>query len=487
MPTAALVLRNALSQIAGKVLNIGVVLVSVKLITQLGVEFYGQYMAVYEYLAFFGTLADAGLFAIAVREMSRIAHHLATPEAEKQERVAFIFHNVLAMRIVLVLVVMLVAGITAQYYPGMSPQVRTGVWITSLTMGLSIIAGTLSAPLQTAMRIHIFSFAQSLSKIVFALLVVGIIYTPQWFGSAPFFPLLWAGVAMNLLWVGILLYSVAKMLPLRLRWDGSWWRRTWSESLPYGLSLVLQTLYLRIDMLLILWLLDEAAVGIYGVGARVLESFLVLGVFFGQAILPKISSEEQDTVKTNATLGWAIEVLVLLSVPLVLSGVHFADDAVRLLSSQDFLQHPEWGSAATYLRILLPTVLFAYLNQLMTYTLVAKGRQRYMLVVNGAALLVNAGLNVLFLREYGLAAAAWSTVVAEVTVLLILSREIWRYYRPIFVARSWWLLVLLNGALWLLLRYTPVGEHLLVAMPTVMVLYLGALYALHRERLLHRG
>lgn len=445
------VLANTLAQFAGKILSIGASFVVVKLVSQFGPEFYGNYVTTYEFLAFFGIIADAGLFAIAVREMSR-----------DRERSEFVLGNILSLRLILVLAVMLLAGLTAQLVPTYAPEVKIGIWITAISMGLTIVAGTLSSVLQARMKIQYFAGSMVAAKILLAALI-WLICRQFDVGHHPLLPLLWAGVISNIIFAGLIAWFTSREVRIRLRWNSEFLKKTLRVSLPYGLALILQTLYLRLDIVLISLILGAAAVGTYGVATRVLESLMVLGVYFGQAMLPKISAEEHDGEQVGRSLVWGIEKLLVVALPLVIGVEAFAPNVVKILSSGEFISTPRHLGSDTILQLLVPTVAFAFLNQLFTFTLVAKNRQNYLLVVNATALGLNAALNLFFIPRFGIIAAAASTVLCEVVVFALLSREISQKFTLQWSLPRLGRIVLANLVLAGLIFLTPLRTHLLMA------------------------
>ncbi|HEY5714590.1 MAG TPA: oligosaccharide flippase family protein, partial [Candidatus Gracilibacteria bacterium] len=332
MPTHKSILQNTLAQISGKAVTVLCSLVVVKLITGIGQSFYGDYVTTYEFLAFFGIIADAGLFAIAVKEMS-----------QNQKKSEFILGNILSLRLLLIVLVCTLAIIAAQFVPTYDIRIKQGIFITALSMGLTIVAGTLSSVLQAKMKIQYFSASLAFGKIilvgsVFYLLGVREVVPAE---NELFMQLLYAGLFSNLFFVALVYYFVSRIIKIRLQCDWEYWKDTFKVSLPYGMALILQTLYLRLDIILISILLTSQATGIYGVCARIMESFLVLGVFFGQAILPKISAETTmlkngsfSDCPASQTLTWAIEKILLIALPIVWGGYLFADQIVVILSNE---------------------------------------------------------------------------------------------------------------------------------------------------------
>lgn len=478
MPTSRNVLINTFSQFIGKLGTVIASLIVVKIVASYGTAFYGNYVTAYEFLAFFGIMADAGLFAIAVRDITR-----ADGKKKPTHSPEFIFGNLLSMRLGLILFFTILAGTVVQLVPNYPDIVKIGVWITGLSMALTIVAGTLSAILQARMKIYWFSGSLFLGKVILAGLIGLIAW--QWQADQTldqlFYTFLWAGVLSNLIFVSLVFYFARREINIRLQFDPAYWAKTFKTSLPYGLALILQTLYLRVDLILISIILGAQAIGIYGIAARIMESFLILGVFFGQAILPKLSHKEDDQAHANYTLYWGAEKLLIFSLPIVIGTWFFASDIVLILSNQEFLTGTAFLGADTILKILIPTVFFAFFNQLFSFALVSKNTQHFLLFVNAGALLLNLALNLHFIPQYGLLAAAASTVFCEILVLAALAWKIDKHFD--WELNGWNLALIfgLNAFILSLLSLTPLGQHLLLALPICALIYLGGLGSVWRR------
>ena len=472
------VLWNALAQFLGKAGTVIASFLVVKIVSGFGTEFYGSYVTTYEFLAFFGVIADAGLFAVAVRDIAKL-------KSTKDPKAQHIIGNILSMRLALILAATLLAGMAAQLVPSYSPMIKAGIWITGLSMALTIVAGTLSAILQVRMKIHYFSSSLVAGKVFLALLIFWIAetYSAALTAEAIFFKFLWAGVASNLLFLSLVYFFARKEISFQLKFDKDYWKKTFKKSLPYGLALILQTLYLRADLILISLLLSTSSVGLYGVSARILESFLILGVFFGQAILPKFSQDEKNAKKLDQTLAWGAEKLLIFSLPIVGGCLLFAPEIVEFLSSKTYLSNAEqWGSDKA-LRWLIPTVFFAFFNQLFIFALIAKEKQNYLLGVNAIALSLNILLNLLFLPVYGIMAAAASTVFCEALVMALLLKQVWKYFSLQLNLQNIGIILGLNLFILSTIFYTPLAENLGLSILFGGTVYLGGLWHF-RERFL---
>ncbi len=487
------ILFNVLAQFSGKIGTVLASFIVVKIISSFGKDFYGNYVTAYEFLAFFGILADSGLFAVAVRDLTHSEKKSQNTTCchsreggnpgQKNSKISNhhpseILGNILAIRLLFIFIAIILACVIAQLVPTYAEIVKIGIYITSISMGLSIIAGTLSSVLQARMKIQYFSSSLVIGKIILAGLVFYISQNLGIFGVTPeqlFLNFLWAGVFSNVIFCSLVAYFVQKEISIKLKFDKSYWQKTLKKSLPYGLALVLQTLYLRADLVLISILLSAEAVGVYGVSARILESFLVLGVFFGQALLPKLSEAEKDTKKTEETITWALEKLLIISIPAIIGVILFAPQIITILSSTEYLSTPESIGSEKILLLLIPTIFFAFFNQVFTFTLVTKEKQIFLLIVNAIALIINISLNIYFLPIYGIIAAAISTIFCEIIVWTLLLSKILKYFSLKFNYKNLAIIFFINLITFLpiiifnTITFTPSAE------PTPLIYLLYAL------------
>ena len=235
MSTARKILSNTIAQILGKGLVALLGLAVVKISTSyLSVEGYGQYIAIYEFLAFFGIAADLGLFTIAVKEMS-----------ENEERIPKIIGNILSLRTILVAATMLIATATIFMIPKYADtRIPIGVAIASITTFVTIINGTISSVLQAKLKMHLASFANVLGKLISVSFMAYIVFYgfPQ-DTTMGFYMLIAAGLIGNTLMLVTTTYFTSKITPIKYEFDFKFWKEVLKKSLPYGIALILNTIY----------------------------------------------------------------------------------------------------------------------------------------------------------------------------------------------------------------------------------------------------
>ncbi len=413
MSTARKILSNTLAQFVGKIMIAILGLAVVKIATSyLGVAGYGEYVLVYEFLAFFGIAADLGLFTIAVREMSR-----------DEKNIPKIIGNILSLRTIMVVVTMLVATAAVFAIPKYGDtRIPIAVALASITTVVTILNGTITSVLQTKLQMHFASFAMVVGKIV----SVGFMAYVVFFGfptdtHTGFYLLIFAGVIGNLVMIFTTNYFVKQITPLKYQFDIKLWKRVLKESLPYGLALILNTVYFRIDSILISLFRGQEEVGIYGVAMKMLEHFSVLPLYFMNSVLPVLTKAiEEKSEKYKEVIRQSFNFLAALSIPIVVGGVILAYPIIFIVSTPEFMSRISEGfyGSDIALQILIFALMFQFLNVLFAFILIAVGKQTKLLYINAACVIFNIITNIIFIPKYGFAGAAVTSVLSEAFILM---------------------------------------------------------------------
>ncbi|MCT4592554.1 MAG: oligosaccharide flippase family protein [Candidatus Gracilibacteria bacterium] len=189
MSIARKILKSTFAQVAGKAITALLAVLVVKILSNyLSKSGYGDYGTVYEFLAFFGAMADLGIFTIAVREMS------SSKNSEK------IFQNSLTLRTLTTTIAMslgvIVAFLITRYQGTYIPY---GIAIASIATWLVILSGTLSIALQARLKMEYQAIALVLGKILTVGAIITTVNTHPIATKQSFYLLLWAGVAGSFL------------------------------------------------------------------------------------------------------------------------------------------------------------------------------------------------------------------------------------------------------------------------------------------------
>lgn len=401
------IFSNAGVQILGRLGTAVLAILSVKLVTGfLSQGEYGDYTVIFEYLAFFGIAADMGLFTIGVRELSR-------PGADKER----VLGNIVGMRMALSVVALGIAVGLAFLLPSYGESVERGIAIAAGSMLAAFLAGSSATLLQVEMRMGWQALGQVLAKAV----AVAVLFWATRTGQ-PFLFLVAAGLAGNLAHAALIVGVVSRRVRLRLLCDLPFWKRILKTALPYGVALILGTIYFRLDSVMLYHLAGREETAVYGIAARFLEILNVAPLFFLNSAIPALTAllaagkeKAADFRRLAQTL---FDSLGIAGASLAAGTIAVAPAAILLIAQPSYLP------GALPLRILMGALFLFFLNSLFAYLLVLAEKPFRLLAINSACVALNFALNLFAIPRWGAVGAAATSVVSELFVLVAAAASI---------------------------------------------------------------
>jgi O-antigen/teichoic acid export membrane protein len=420
MSTARKILMNTLSQIVGKAI-IGVFgIVTVKLLTTyLGKSGYGFYKSVYDFMAFFAIVADMGLYTIGVREMSK--------DSKKE---GMVLGNIMTIRTITIVAIGFVAMFASFFVDEFKGTIAPlAVGVTAMATVFSILTGTISSVLQVHLKMEYNSLASVVGKIVsvgYLVLVAFILYphvgcladvaNKCTINDGAFYNLFFAGVAGNLAMFAVTWYYTNRIVKVTYRFDIAFWKEVIWKALPYGLALVLNTIYFRIGSILLLVLKGKEFVGVYGVPLTMLEAAGIVPLYFMNSILPVLTRAiHNKDGKHEKIIQFAYDFLIMGSFPIVVGTYVLSYQLINLISTPEFLSDMSknfYGSDIV-LQILIFALLFSFLNSLFGYILVANNKQEKLLWRNLFGAILTVVICWLTIPIFDVRGAAFANVITE--------------------------------------------------------------------------
>ncbi len=420
MSTANKILGNTVIQVGGRAIMALTSIVILKVVSHfLSVEGYGQYTAVYEFLSFFGIAADFGLFTIGVREMSKGARSKD-----------FVAGNIFGMRISTAALAMTLAVLTVFLLPKyQGTYIPSGVSIASLAVFFAILQGTASSVLQVELKMQFATVGLVVGKLISLFWMLAVIF--YFYAGVPsqesFNQLMVAGLVGNFFAFVYTFYFAGRFAKLRPRFDWSYWKEIFRGAFPYGIALVFNTIYFKIDSLMILFMKGPQELGYYGPAMRMLEILNVIPVFFMNSVLPVLSKALSETgaeakAKVDRILQLSMTFLFMASVPMAIGLYLLAYPIIFIITQPEFLTQLDKGiyGSDIALQILSLAMCISFNSSLYNYSLVAIGKQSKLLWVNILAALFNVGFNFYAIPLWGFRGAAWTTVATEILILMVL-------------------------------------------------------------------
>ncbi|MBN1258784.1 flippase [Candidatus Peregrinibacteria bacterium] len=431
MSIARKILENTFVQVLGRFITAALSIVVLKVISSyLGAAGYGDYTTVYQFLAFFGIAADFGIYTITVKEMSK-----------DETRIPMILGNVLGLRTALIVLAMGaavgVAFLVPQYH---TTAIFLGVLISTMATFFTLLNGTVSSVLQVHLKMQYATIGQVVGKILSVVYIAAVAYVLFINNTVTgFYHLLWAGVLGNFIQFAITTYYVRRYTTIAYRFDWAFWKHIFFTSLPYGVALVLSTIYFRLDVILLTLMLPHTAVaedgsvtcaqsmcgdtevGLLGVAMRMLEVLIIIPVYFMNSVLPVMTRFiEEQSEKIRKLMQYSFDFLAATAMPLLVGGFVLSVPIIYFISDPQFVSgHRYIFGSDLAVRILMFAMLFSFINALFGFTLVVLNKQVKLMYINAACVIFNLIGNVLTIPLWGFRGSAITSVLSEFFILVM--------------------------------------------------------------------
>lgn len=200
-------------------------------------------------------------------------------------------------------------------------------------------------------------------------------------------------------------------------------RESWElvrESLPQTGVLVIAALYWRSDGVLLSVLSSEEETGAYNLAYTVAFNATVIStVFLASTLSTMTNLFATDRSRFARFTQRSIQVMLFVALPLAVAGGLLAHDLVRLLGSEDFV-----AAGGGTLALLFAAVAVRLVTGALSQGLFASHDQVFLLRLNCVSLLLNIGLNLVLIPQFGAKGAAASLVASEVFGLAVATRRL---------------------------------------------------------------
>jgi O-antigen/teichoic acid export membrane protein len=184
------------------------------------------------------------------------------------------------------------------------------------------------------------------------------------------------------------------------------------------------------DSVLLGFMLGPMAVGWYNAAYRPITALLAMPVTYFLGLFPVLSrtySQNQDEFREVVTRS--MRLMSIFALPVAVGGTLLAGSAIN------FLFGPSYANSVLPLQILSWSAALVVLRGTFRQSLNAAGHQGLDLRCAGAATGLNVSLNLVLIPFYGIAGAAFATLLSEVLWLTLAWYYFNRYVVPLNVAR----------------------------------------------------
>jgi O-antigen/teichoic acid export membrane protein len=388
-------------QIVGRVLNLILgVAVTIVVVRALGEHRFGQWSTIFAVSDLAGYIGELGIDRVTVRYAA----------AEREREPEYLGAMVSIRALLSIPVTLAFLAIT------LAISSDSTMRISSLILALLLLMPPLSSLIvvfQLRVRNDLTMAVMTLNSVV-------------WTASAVAISVLSGGmVAMSVAFVGAFVVSlgvqtvlVKRLATIHVRASRPLWKELARFAVPVGIAGMLTLAYGRIDQVLVFQLAGANDAGLYGAMYRILNTTSFVPMAVMTTLFPVLSAV--DRTQMRRLVQQACEYLAMASLPIFFFVLVASKQIVNLLFGPDFVQ----GHNA--LRILMGAfvaICFGYVGGSM---IVVLRLQRMFIRYAVVALVINVGLNLIFVPKYGYIAAAWITLITEVFVQSFVLREVFK-------------------------------------------------------------
>lgn len=361
---------------------------------------YGTYQALFNLGIIFQILLDYGLNSYNVKTLSRFPHKIGT-----------LFPSIWTARLALSLAysaLVLSLGMILGYDGRELGLLASIMLIQILSSMVQFIRSNLAA-LQKFRLDGLLSITDRLIMIVIGGALLYILFREgpfriEWF--------IWAQVASYAitLLLGILLLRSLAPISFKLQPQFRRLFQVLGASTPFAIHIFLMSLYTRVDMTLLERLLGPEGkfqAGIYAAAYRLLDVGNTLGIMMAGLLLPLFGRLILEKKKADPLVGVSLRLLIPFSFCLSAASIAFSPEIMDLLyrdTDQQAARVFAWVMAA------FPAFCMVYIYSTLA---TAHGKLRPLIILAGMALIINLGLNGIWIPRHQAMGAAMAAVATQ--------------------------------------------------------------------------
>lgn len=183
---------------------------------------------------------------------------------------------------------------------------------------------------------------------------------------------------------------------------------------PFIVIDFLTSIYFRIDIIIINYLLDKNSVALYSSAYKFVEGLILIFTPVTLVIFRKFREKHLGGERQKSLIFATLGLSFVFSVICILFFMKFGDNIMLLTFGKEYV------SAVPVLLVLGFSLIFVFPNGFLTQFAIAANRERYYALTVTAVTFVNILLNIILIPSLGINGAAYATIASEMILFLFL-------------------------------------------------------------------
>ena len=376
-------------------------------------EMAGTYNSAYGYLQFFGILADAGLYAVAVRELARA-------KDEGQTMGTLVLLRLIVTAIVFGAAVAIAWGIPHWRHSPLSIAVTVAAFVPAFTL----LAGIQRSVFQVHYKMGYVFAAEVTQRVVTAGLIGATIALGVRGSSDPRMAWWFLGVGSigAFVLLGISSVLARRIVKIRATWDPATMKRLLGLALPFGVAYLCMALYRNMDVTLIALFRPDFQVqnAMYGFALRANEMAFLIPTFLLNSTLPIVSKRLDEGVDVTGLVRKTFLMIAVLSLGAGLTAMAWVRPLMQLLTTEQYLATAGRAGSDTALFLLGPSMILNGVVLFCFYSLLALGESQLLTRSLAVAAVLSQALNLALIPRFGFVGAATTSIAIHALLALLL-------------------------------------------------------------------
>lgn len=175
------------------------------------------------------------------------------------------------------------------------------------------------------------------------------------------------------------------------------------------------TIYVNIDSVMLGFIKNEDAVGIYNTAVKVRTLLLTIVTSIGTVVLPRATNYIKNNRLSDywSLIKKSMSFVLMTAIPLTIYFIIFSKESILLLAGSDYLD------SVLPMQIILPTIIIVGISNVTgIQILIPMGKEKIVLLSEIIGAIVDFVLNIFLIMKYGPAGVAFATLIAEIFVAL---------------------------------------------------------------------
>jgi O-antigen/teichoic acid export membrane protein len=216
-----------------------------------------------------------------------------------------------------------------------------------------------------------------------------------------------------------------KFAKIKLQIDFSLWKKILSKSWPLAITIVLNLIYLRADVLILSLYRNSTEVGLYGATYKVIDVLTSVPFMFAGLILPILTAAwlEKKTGYFKNVLQKSFDFMAIIAIPLIVGAQFLAEKIMVYIAGDEFI------GSGIILKYLIISVAAIFLGTMFSHAVIALDKQKKLIGFYAFTSLSSLIAYFIFIPQFSYFGAAGVTIYSEILIGLFSAYCVYKYSR----------------------------------------------------------